>query len=63
MINQEDGQDLREKDFGSGQVPRRRARKTIGEEGSRKQTLIGLIATIGLGLMFYLPPVVKQWWR
>lgn len=70
MMNQEDGQDLREKDFArsssgdeSGQVRKRRPRKTIGEEGSRKQTLIGLIATIVLGLMFYLPPVIKQWWQ
>ena len=62
-MNQEDGQDLREKDFGSGQVPKRRPRKTIGEEGSRKQTLIGLIVTIVLGLMFYLPPQLKQWWQ
>ncbi|MCG2691677.1 serine hydrolase, partial [Microgenomates group bacterium] len=62
-MNQEDGQDLREKDFGPGQVLKRRARKTIGEEGSRKQTLIGLAVTIVLGLMFYLPPVIKQWWQ
>lgn len=63
MMNQEDGQDLREKDFGSGQARKRRPRKTIGEEGSRKQTLIGLAVTIALGLMFYLPPVIKQWWQ
>ncbi|MBU1323026.1 hypothetical protein KKE75_03150, partial [Patescibacteria group bacterium] len=62
-MNQEDGQDLREKDFGSGQARKRRPRKTIGEEGSRKQVLIGLVATIVLGLMFYLPPVIKQWWQ
>ncbi len=63
MMNQEDGQDLRERDFESGQVRKRRPRKTIGEEGSRKQTLIGLMATIVLGLMFYLPPLIKQWWQ
>ena len=63
MMNQEDEQDLREKDFGSGQARKRRPRKTIGEEGSRKQTLIGLAVTIALGLMFYLPPVIKQWWQ
>lgn len=63
MMNQEDGQDLREKDFGLGQAQKRRPRKTIGEEGSRKQTLIGLVATIVLGLMFYLPPQLKQWWQ
>lgn len=63
MMNQEEGQDLRDKDFGLGQVPKRRPRKTIGEEGSRKQTFIGLVATIVLGLMFYLPPQLKQWWQ
>jgi len=63
MSNGELNTDLREKDFGLGQVPKRRPRKTIGEEGSRKQTLIGLIATIVLGLMFYLPPQLKQWWQ
>jgi len=63
MIKEDPLTDLREKDFGSGQALKRRVRKTIGEEGSRKQTLIGLIATIGLGLMFYLPPVIKQWWQ
>jgi len=61
-------QDLRGKDFvnqgeeGEG-VRRKRIRKTIGEEGSRKQTLIGLLLTIGLGLAFYLPPQLKQWWQ
>lgn len=69
-MNREDGQDLRDRDFArsssgdeSGQVRKRRPRKTIGEEGSRKQTLIGLAATIVLGLMFYWPPVIKQWWQ
>lgn len=66
MMNQEEGQDLRDKDFvnEAGEVvKKKRPRKTIGEEGSRKQTLIGLIATIVLGLMFYLPPQLKQWWQ
>ncbi|MDZ7586860.1 MAG: serine hydrolase [Patescibacteria group bacterium] len=62
-MNKENEQNLREKDFGSGQALKRRVRKTIGEEGSRKQTLIGLAVTIILGLMFYLPPQLKQWWQ
>lgn len=63
MIKRED-QDLREKDFAvEDNVPRKkRPRKTIGEEGSRKQTLIGLIVTIILGLIFYLPNQVKINW-
>jgi beta-lactamase class A len=42
---------------------RKRSRKTIGEEGSRKQTAIGLLVTIVLGLMFYFPAEIKQWWQ
>lgn len=45
------------------QTGKKRPRKTIGEEGSRKQTFIGLIVTILLGLMFYLPTEFKKWWR
>lgn len=58
--------DLKEKDFvdSDGEVKQRkkRKRKTIGEEGSRRQTVIGLIATLVLGLMFYLPAEFKNWW-
>ncbi|MCX6816669.1 MAG: class A beta-lactamase-related serine hydrolase [Candidatus Beckwithbacteria bacterium] len=55
-------QDLREKDYsgeGETEIKKRRPRKTIGEEGSRKQTLIVLAITIGLGLFFYLPTQFK----
>lgn len=54
-----------QKDFVDSEpgIGKRRPRKTIGEEGSRKQTFIGLIATILLGLMFYLPTEFKKWWR
>lgn len=45
------------------QTGKKRPRKTIGEEGSRKQTFIGLMVTILLGLMFYLPTEFKKWWR
>jgi len=61
--------DLREKDFvdpaetEQGLRRRKRSRKTIGEEGSRKQTAIGLLATLALGLIFYLPTELKQWWK
>ncbi|MEA3355088.1 MAG: serine hydrolase [Patescibacteria group bacterium] len=58
---------LLSKDFvdSDGEVKQRkkRKRKTIGEEGSRKQTAIGLIITLGLSLMFYLPTEFKNWWR
>ncbi|MFH0943273.1 MAG: serine hydrolase [Candidatus Beckwithbacteria bacterium] len=61
-------EDLRSRDFvnqgdESEQVKKKRIRKTIGEEGNRKQTLIGLLVTVGLGLAFYLPPQIKQWWQ
>ncbi|MEK7513679.1 MAG: serine hydrolase [Patescibacteria group bacterium] len=57
--------EVRQKDFidSEFQSGKKRPRKTIGEEGPRKQTLIGLIATILLGLMFYLPTEFKKWWR
>jgi len=59
--------DFQEKDFvdqEEGVVKRKkRSRKTIGEEGSRKQTAIGLLVTVILGLGFYLPTEVKQWWK
>ena len=59
--------ELKDKDFVEvepGEQPRRkRHRKTIGEEGSRKQTLIGLLVTILLSLMFYLPSELKQKWK
>lgn len=63
MMNQGNGEDLREKDFELGQARKKRVRKTIGEEGSRKQTLVGLVGTVVIGLMFYLPPAVKEWWQ
>lgn len=63
MIKRQE-QDLREKDFAveDNVQKKRRPRKTIGEEGSRKQTLIGLITTLILGLIFYLPNEIKQKW-
>lgn len=36
-------------------VPKRRPRKTIGEEGSRKQTLVVFLLLLVLGLAMYLP--------
>ena len=57
---------LQNKDFVDGEEGvkkrRKRKRKTIGEEGSRKQTAIGLLVTLVLGLMFYLPKEFKNWW-
>ena len=58
------GKDLVPPAGGQGEEKwRRRPRKTIGEAGSRKQTLIGLVITIVLGLMFYLPVELKQKWQ
>ena len=37
------------------EVKKRQPRKTIGEEGSRKQTLVVFLILLGLGLIFYLP--------
>jgi len=56
--------DLQEKDFiegGEVRLRKRRSRKIIGEEGSRKQTAIGLAVTIALGLIFYMPTELKSW--
>ncbi len=58
--------DLQEKDFiegGEARPRKRRSRKIIGEEGSRKQTAIGLAVTIVLGLIFYMPTELKSWWQ
>lgn len=41
---------------------KRRSRKTIGEEGSRKQVVVGLGLTLLLSLIFYLPTEIKNWW-
>lgn len=58
---------FKEKDFvdsdDSERQIKRRKRKTIGDEGSRKQVAIGLVATLVLGLMFYLPVEFKNWWQ
>ena len=55
-----------EKDFADEEVEvikkKRRNRKTIGEEGSRKQTAIGLGVSLVLGLLFYLPKEFSNWW-
>jgi len=62
----EDKDKLLEKDFGDeeeGKKKRKRKRKTIGEEGSRKQTAIGLVLSLVLGLAFYLPAEFKSWWK
>lgn len=65
MIDERDK--LQSKDFvdeeGEGRRRKRRSRKTIGEEGSRKQTALGLMLTIVLGLAFYLPVEIKKWWQ
>ena len=67
---EEKTRDLQEKDFvdpanveAAGYRRRKRSRKTIGEEGSRKQTAIGLLVTIVLGLIFYMPTELKSWWQ
>ena len=58
---------LQEKDFVEANEevrPRKkRSRKTIGQEGSRKQTAIGLMVTLVLGLIFYLPKEFQGWWK
>ena len=58
---------LLDKDFrgddGELKIKKKKIRKTIGEEGSRKQTAIGLAITIVLSLMFYLPTEFKNWWK
>lgn len=38
-----------------GERPKRHPRKTIGEEGSRKQTVFIFLLLLGLGLIMYLP--------
>ena len=57
---------LQDKDFAGedGEVKSRKKikRKSIGEEGSRKQTAIGILVTIVLSLVFYLPKEFKVWW-
>lgn len=64
---EEKKRDLQEKDFVDAEREvkkrRRRSRKMIGEEGSRKQTAIGLLVTLALGLFFYLPTELKSWWQ
>ena len=66
-MNKENKEKLQEKDFVEGEEGikrrRKRRRKTIGEEGSRKQTGVGLLITLVLGLMFYLPREVRDWWK
>ena len=61
----EDKEKLQNKDFVDGEREvrrRKRKRKTIGEEGSRKQTAVGLLVTILLSLAFFLPKEFKSWW-
>jgi len=64
MIKGEAKQEVLDKDFEKGGLRRRRRRprKTIGEEGSRMQVVIGLGLTILLSLAFYLPPEIRNWW-
>jgi len=64
----EEKEELQARDFvvnehGEQKRIRRRSRKTIGDEGSRKQTAIVLLLTIILSLIFYLPAEVKEWWQ
>lgn len=42
---------------------KRRSRKTLGEEGSRKQTALVLAFTLILSLLFYLPKQLSVWWN
>lgn len=44
-----------EKTVNEGERPKRHPRKTIGEEGSRKQTVFVFLLLLGLGLILYLP--------
>ncbi len=64
----EEAKKLQARDFvvnehGEQKRIRRRSRKTIGDEGSRKQTAIVLFLTIIFSLIFYLPAEVKEWWQ
>lgn len=44
-----------EKAVSEGERPKRQPRKIIGEEGSRKQTMLVFLLLLGLGLIMYLP--------
>ncbi|AKM78849.1 TPA: hypothetical protein DEQ95_04440 [Candidatus Beckwithbacteria bacterium] len=44
-------------------IKRKRSRKTIGEEGGRKQTAIVFLVTLVLGFIFYLPKELGGWWQ
>jgi beta-lactamase class A len=63
----DDRKKLQEKDFvgedGEIKPKKKHKRKTIGEEGSRKQTAIGILATLALSLLFFLPKELKVWWQ
>jgi len=48
-----------EKEVSGAEVKVRRPRKTIGEEGSRKQTIILFLLLLFLGLVMYLPGKIK----
>jgi beta-lactamase class A len=63
----EERKKLQDKDFigedGEVKLKKKLKRKTIGEEGSRKQTAIGILASLGLSLIFFLPKEFKVWWE
>jgi len=64
----EEKKELQARDFvvnenGEQKKVRRRSRKTIGGEGSRKQTAVVLLLTIVFSLFFYLPVEVRNWWQ
>jgi len=64
----EEKKELQARDFvvnenGEQKRVRRRSRKTIGEEGSRRQIAIVLFLTIFFSLIFYLPVEIKEWWQ
>jgi len=62
-----DNETLQDKDFVDGEKKesqrRKKKRKTIGEEGSRKQTAIGFLLMLALSLVFFLPKELKNWWN
>jgi beta-lactamase class A len=70
VMDKDKNRELQGKDFVDAVEPedglqrrRRSSRKTIGEEGSRRQTAVVLAVTLILGMFFYFPTEFKLWWK